>query len=210
VIDTCVHHRWEDELEVLEHLDQGWRGYVGTPKSLPGGAGMRQWVPRLQFANPAGEDLPDARDATGASLASSPQRLAAAAVEPRGVERALLLFDRGMFVPAGPNPHLALAMTRAINDWNLDRWLSRDERLFGVVLVPCQTPEEGAAEIRRVGGHERIAAILLATAALGKTLGHPVYDPIFRAAVELGLPLVLHRGGDAVPDTPTGPAGGPR
>jgi len=207
MIDTCIHHRWESDLEVLDYLDDGWRGYVGTPGTLPGGAGMRRWTPRLQFSNPAGDDAPGTTDAEGRSLASSPERLAAT-LDERGVERALLLFDRAMFVPACPNPHLALAMVKAVNDWSRDRWLSADPRLYGAVLVPSQTPAEAAAEIERVGADDRVAAVLLATPALGKTLGHPVYDPIYRAAAELDLPVVLHRGGDAVVDTPTGPAGG--
>jgi predicted TIM-barrel fold metal-dependent hydrolase len=205
LIETCTHHRGERDVEVLEHLDDGWRGYVGKPGTLRGGHGMRQWIPRQLFVNPAGDDAPGT---DGGSSAAAAARLLPV-LEARGVERALLLFDRAMFVPATPNPHLALAMVRALNDWTVSRWLELDERLYGAVLVPSQTPEAAAAEIARAGNNEKMAAVLLASPALGKTLGHPVYDPIYRAAAELDLPVVLHSGGDAVVDTPTGPAGGP-
>jgi uncharacterized protein len=205
VIDTAVHHRWQSEEEVLAYLDPGWRGYVGTPGSLPGGAGMRPWLPRLQYVNPEGDDL-HADD--GVPRASTPAGLAAELLEPQLVERALLLFDRALFAPAAPNPFLSLAMVRAINDWNVDRWLEADERLYGAVLAPVQLPEEAAAEIERIGSHPKVAAVVIAAPALGKTLGHPVYDPVFRAAAELELSVVLHRGGDALVDVPSGPAGG--
>jgi predicted TIM-barrel fold metal-dependent hydrolase len=54
-----------------------------------------------------------------------------------------------------------------------------------------------------------MAAVLIAAIGAGKPLGHPIYFPIYEAASELGLPVILHRGGDAVPETPAGVAGGP-
>ncbi len=206
-IDACIHHTWGDVVELLEYLEHSWRGYVGVPRSLPRNAGMREWVPRGRYPNPFGDHLPAAK-AGAPAPASSAEALADEHLEPNGIRRALLLFDRQMFVPGNPNPYLATALVRAINDWNLDRWLNRDERLYGVALVPSQTPELAACEIARVGPHPKIAGVLLAAPVLGKSLGHPVYEPIYRAAVEHDLPIVLHRGGDELLDIPAGPAGG--
>jgi predicted TIM-barrel fold metal-dependent hydrolase len=162
---------------------------------------MRNWLPRPRYPNPFGERLDD-------DAATSLETLRAVRLDPQRIARGLLVFDRAMFVPVNPNPYLAAALVRAINDWNLDRWLHRDERLYGLALVPTQTPDVAAAEIARVGSDPKIAGVLLAAPALGKSLGHPVYDPIYRAAAELELPIVLHRGGDGLLDIPAGPAGG--
>jgi len=43
---------------------------------------------------------------------------------------------------------------------------------------------------------------------LGKPFGHPVYHPIYAAAAEASLPVAIHLGGDAVPDTLTHPTAG--
>ena len=201
LVDACIHHSWADDGEVLEFLQPGWRGYVGTPRSLPGNAGMRNWVPRGRYPNPFGDQI----DGGGAS---SVEALCRTRLDPERIDRALLVFDRAMFVPANPNPYLAVGLVQAINDWNVNRWLAADERLYGLVLVPTQTPHEAAEEIARVGSEPRIAGVMLAAPALGKSLGHPVYDPIYRAAAELELPIVLHRGGDGLLDVPAGPAGG--
>jgi uncharacterized protein len=66
--------------------------------------------------------------------------------------------------------------------------------LYGAVLVTTQWPLNAAAEIRRVGGHERMVEVLLADNGLGHPYGHPVYDPIYDAAQELGLPVAVHFG----------------
>jgi predicted TIM-barrel fold metal-dependent hydrolase len=202
IIDTCVHHEWGSYAELLEYFDPDWRRYVGTPGTLPGGAGGRDFFPKFRYPNPAGDHLAD-------GAATSPESLADRHLGPGGVERALLVHDTlAMLTPATPNPFLAAAAVRAINDWTIGRWLSHDD-LYGTVLVPTQTPVDAAAEIRRVGSHPRMAAILLAASGTGKLLGHPLHDPIFEAAAELDLPVILHRGGDAVPDLATGVAGGP-
>jgi predicted TIM-barrel fold metal-dependent hydrolase len=125
------------------------------------------------------------------------------------VERAILSYDSAMLMPALPNSHLAREVIRAANDWSVDRWLSgKDDRLYGLILVPNQVPDDAAAEVRRVGKNPRMVGVLLGENGVGKLFGHPVYHPIYEAAVELGLPVVLHVGSDAVPDTQTATSAG--
>jgi predicted TIM-barrel fold metal-dependent hydrolase len=208
VIDTCVHHRWTSEAELHPYLDPDWREYVGRPASLPGGKGMRRLAPSFRFSNPAGDDLATAHPPDGGAPGSSVELVAEQLLDRDDVERALLLFDRGRYAASLPNPHLGAAVVAAINDWNIDRWLA-DERLYGAVLVSGHLPDRAAAEIRRVGTHPKMAAVLFASNALGQLAGHPIYDPIYEAAAELRLPVVLHRGLDALPDVASVPAGGP-
>jgi predicted TIM-barrel fold metal-dependent hydrolase len=60
----------------------------------------------------------------------------------------------------------------------IDRWLERgDDRLYGTVLTATDLPEQ-AAEIRRVGAHPRLAAVLICSNGIGLSLGHPAFDPI--------------------------------
>lgn len=164
---------------------------------------------RLRYENPQATDLASAQPIDGPP-GSDYELLVEQALEATGVERAILMFDRGMLAPAITNYFFATAVVKAINDWNLDRWLSRDSRLYGVALIPVQIPDEAAAEIRRVGSNPKIAGVLMG-AGLGKLFGHPLYYPIYQAAAELDLPIVIHRGLDAIPETETssGPAGGP-
>jgi predicted TIM-barrel fold metal-dependent hydrolase len=205
LIDTCVHHGWRSETEIHPYIEDGWREYVGKPGSLPMGFGARRLTPRARFRNPAGEYVAGAGSDEKAPITPASLIERASTV---GADRLLLLFGEGLCASSHPNPYYARAVVRAINDWNADQWLSHDPRLCSAVLVPDQVPSEAADEIRRVGGHPQIVGVLLGAPSLGRLLGHPVYHPIYEAAAALNLPVILHRGFDALPDLPTGPAAG--
>lgn len=169
---------------------------------------MAEFGPNFRYPNPTGDDLQSAVPDGGGPAGSSLEMLQAQALDAHGVDRAILVHDRAMFVPAHPNPIVATPLCSAINDWSIDRWLDADERLYGAMLVPTQMPEQAAAEIRRLGENPKMAGVLMAIGAAGKLMGHPIYDPIHRAAAEFGLPLIIHRGGDACADGIPGIAGG--
>jgi uncharacterized protein len=207
MIDACVHQRWASESEVHPYLEEGWRHYVGEPGSIAGRFGARRLVPLTRYANPMGDDLEEARGPDGRPPGSSFERFEEQVLRRNGVQRALLLFDRAMFASSHPNPFFASATVRAINDWNAEQWLSRDERLFGTALIPDQTPDEAVAEIHRMAAHPKIAAVTISP-TIGRLLGHPLYYPIYEAAAGLGLPVVIHRGIDTITDAPTGTAAG--
>jgi uncharacterized protein len=208
VIDACVHHHWRSQLEVTDHMSDGWREHIGVPGSLPGGAGAMSILPAAAWRRPGGDHLPSAMPDDGGPAGSSPELAISQVLEPGPERRAILSHDRGMFVPGVPNAYRAEAVVRAINDWTIDRWLAADERFCALVLVPSQTPDDAAAEIRRVGEHDRMVGVLLAANGLSKPFGHPAYHRIFEVAAELDLPVVLHAGGDAVPDSLTHPTAG--
>jgi predicted TIM-barrel fold metal-dependent hydrolase len=205
VIDACIHHRWSQVGDIHPYFEADWKHYVGTPR-----VDLRPLVPRFRYQNPRGEELRSAMPADGSPAGSTYQQVAEQALAPDGVERALLVFDQAMFTPALSNPYLATAAVKAINDWNAAEWLAKDDRLYGVALIPIQVPDEAAAEIRRVGSNPKIAGVLIA-AGIGKLLGHPIYHPIYAAAAELDLPVLIHRGIDGIAETEqsSGPAGGP-
>jgi predicted TIM-barrel fold metal-dependent hydrolase len=208
-IDCAVYHEWADQAELLDYLDPGWREYIGEPGSLPGGAGMVSALPVVPYEDPLGEARPEWYPPSPGRPGSDPAMLCRQAVDEAGVERAILSFGRAQMIPALGNHYLGLAFIRAINSWTLDRWLSPEhDRLYGLVLAPNQLPVEAAAEIRRIGRHERFVGVLMAGNGLSKPFGHPLYHPIYEAAAELELPIVLHAGGDAIADTQTRTAGG--
>jgi predicted TIM-barrel fold metal-dependent hydrolase len=204
VIDTCIHHRWASQAEVMEYVPAGWRSWAelrGRLDMSGGGISWRQIAPMVRYANPAGEDL-------SVGAASSYETLAEHLFGQAGTSRALLVHERGMLSPALSNPMFAAVVVRALNQWTIERWLERDARLHGAVLVASQQPEEAVAEIRRFAPHPQIAAVLLAANAIGKSFGHPLYHPIYRAAVEHDLPVIIHRGGDSLLDQPSMPTAG--
>jgi predicted TIM-barrel fold metal-dependent hydrolase len=207
VIDACVHHHWQTQREVTAFMSAGWQEHIGVPGTLPGGAGAMPILPAAPYRHPTGDYLASA-EPDGRQAGSDPGLLVEQLLGAGRVERAVLSHDRGMFVPGVPNTYRASALARAINDWTIEDWFPADERLFGFVLVPNQTPVDGAAEVRRAGAHERMVGVLMAANGLGKPFGHPAYHPVYEAAAELDLPVVLHAGGDVGADTLTHPTAG--
>jgi len=206
VIDACVHHHWAQQSELMDYMSRGWQEYLRQPESLPGDLDPIAILPWFPYSRPDGDKLPDS--VSDGRPAGSSYELVQQQLLDRGVEAAVLNYDEGMRTPATPNTHLARELARASNDWTVDRWLSRDERLHGLVLVPNQVTQDAVGEITRIGDHPQMVGILMSANGLGKPFGHPAYHPIYAAAAERGLPVVIHAGGDAILETLTHPTAG--
>jgi uncharacterized protein len=191
VIDVDVHHQYASELDIIARLPAEWRDYVMGPR----GDRPVSIVPAPVWPLAGGTSRDESYPEDGRPPGSDYDLLRRQLLEKYNVERAILNFNVGQ--EAGlRNPLFAHAVVRAVNDWNVETWLEIDDnRLFSGVLIPSQLPEQGAGEIRRIGGHPKIVQALLAYNGLGKPFGHPLYDPIFEAAQEMDLPVAMHGGG---------------
>lgn len=109
-------------------------------------------------------------------------------------KRVVLGYDDGLLATAYPNHYVAQAVVEAANQWTAEEWLSRDDRLDGLIVVATALPQQAAAEIRRWGAHPRMVGVALGANGLSRPFGHPVYHPIYEAAAEHGLPLVVQAG----------------
>jgi len=83
---------------------------------------------------------------------------------------------------------------RTYNDWLSDLCAAGRGRLHGAAILPQLDPVRAAAEIRRVAKLPHIVGLHLRPnpAVDGKPLNHEVYDPIWRAASDTGLPIGFH------------------
>ncbi len=104
------------------------------------------------------------------------------------------------------NPDAALALARAVNDWQLAEWLDQEPRLRASIVVPIQQPHLAAQEIRRVGQHPGFVQVLLPVRS-PVPYGNRCYHPIYAAAVQHDLVVGIHFGG--APGNPPTPAGWP-
>jgi hypothetical protein len=196
VIDACAFHDWAKPTDLVPYLSDGWGELVKVENLKIKGMWQNQ--------HPSGGIAPGAQPPSGPP-ASDPDFLIKQLLEERGAERVVLGHQEGILSSALPLPFEALAVVRALNDWTLAEWLKRDDRLYGHILVVSSMPEEAAAEIRRVGTEEKFVAVSLGANGLGRPFGHPVYNPIHKAAAELGLPLVIQVGADNVADVGSSP-----
>jgi predicted TIM-barrel fold metal-dependent hydrolase len=90
------------------------------------------------------------------------------------------------------------AQARAYNDWCSDHTQEGEGRLFGAGAVPPMHEADDvarvAAEIRRVAGLPGMVSVFMRPnpAVDWRPFNDPVYDPIWQAADDTGLPIALH------------------
>jgi predicted TIM-barrel fold metal-dependent hydrolase len=194
VIDGCVFPAWPGTSTLANYMTEEWQELLVRPGDRAGPVSVLS--PRL-YQDPK-------RPTVSATASLIQHDLLAGGVR----ERIVLGWDDGLFSTAFPHQHLARRVVAAANDWLADQWLPRDPAFFGMLLVPSGMPMAAAAEIRRAGTYERIVAVALGCNSLARPFGDSIYLPIFEAAAEAGLPVVLQIGSDATTDLVTPPVAG--
>jgi predicted TIM-barrel fold metal-dependent hydrolase len=104
------------------------------------------------------------------------------------------------------NPDAAIALARAVNDWQIAAWLDKEPRLRASVVVPSQLPHQAADEIDRVGEHPGFVQVVLPVRSQ-HPYGSRVYHPMWEAIAHRNLVGGLHFGG--APGNPPTPSGWP-
>ncbi len=89
------------------------------------------------------------------------------------------------------NQDLAAAICSAINDWQIEKWTSKDSRLKGSIVVANEDGPAAAAEIKKRAGDSNFVQVLLLSRNV-EPLGQRRYWPIYEAAEEAGLPVGVH------------------
>lgn len=185
VLDADVHVH-EDPAELAEYADPPWdvglQEIAKVPErylDLPGIS------PRAEYRVP----FPGG---------SNRRQIAASAPEMRQgldalhVDQAVLFPDHLLSLAMVRDPAFATALARAYNRWLHERWLTEERSLKGALVIAPQNPEAGAQDIRRHAGEREFACVYLPASGLKILYGHEMYDPVYRAAAEAGLPVVIH------------------
>jgi predicted TIM-barrel fold metal-dependent hydrolase len=190
IIDCDVHHARGSDEELLDYLSRPWREYVLGP----GPTGIVPLTVSDGYPNPHGfmraDSYPERGGPPGSDLETMDRQLLAA----NKVSRAVLTYGDDMHVSGHHNPYFATELARALNDWTIERWLAVDERLVSSIIVACQLPEQAAAEVRRHADNPRMVQVMLADNPSKHGFGHPIFHPLYEAAVETGRPVAIHAG----------------
>lgn len=195
IIDCDIHNVVPSIFALFPYLSEHWREYVnstafrgpadtsypaGAPTSAAAGTAPEQ-------GGPAGSDL---------------DTLRAQVLDALGVEIGIL--NCSYPVESIHNPDSAIALTRAVNDWQIAEWLDREPRLRASIVVPTHYPPAAAEEIDRIGGHAGFVQVVIPARAEA-LYGNRRYHPIFEAAERNNLVVGVQFGGQpGNPPTGTG------
>jgi predicted TIM-barrel fold metal-dependent hydrolase len=179
VIDVDLHHQIADWRAVAPYVQAGLRWRIVNMGGPP--------LARHGF-KPVG--------APRSERATDPIAVKQHYLQPRGIDVAVLT---GSLTSLGvqPNPDLAAAIARGVNDWTLETWIRPFDCYKGSILIAQQDPTQAVAEIHRLGDDPGMVQVLMGSASEAP-FGRRNFHPIYEACVSHDLPLALHLGGEGV------------
>lgn len=183
VFDTDVHEAFRNFDDMLPYLQEPWRT-VMTQSSFKG-----MNPPYVKWAS-GGGGRADARPAAGGPPGSDYDLMREQLLDHYNIKKAVLT---GYFYPVAMDNmqvELASALAAAYNDYQLEHWLEKDDRLIGSIQIAPQDPEGAAREIDRLGQHPRFGQVMMATST--RAFGEPQYHPIYAAAERNGINIGFH------------------
>jgi uncharacterized protein len=146
----------------------------------------------LRYLHPNGAvSREDARPPDKSPPGSDPKYLVEDLLERQSLDVAILnCIQAGALCSALATTEESIVLASAFNDFFIHEWLTVDSRLRLAMTIPSQDPLASAAEIRRIGGHKQIVAIALPL--INTLLGNRYWHPVYEAAQELDLPILMH------------------
>jgi uncharacterized protein len=186
IADCDIHPARATETELYPYLAKRWHHHLDTYDKHPY-QGMLQGppYPKAQPNASRRDAYPPEGGPQGSSLAFMQQQH----LDPNHVVLGVL---NPLATGQGIRNHeLAAAICSAINDWQIEKWTSKDSRLKGSIVVANEDGATAAAEIRKRGHDKNFVQVLLLSRTV-EPLGQRRYWPIYEAAEEVGLPVGVH------------------
>ena len=177
-------HVNEDIPEIIKHLPEP---YLGMARRSVGSLGL---FPPLDHLHTPFRDSPATLQGRGRV---GPQEWLAF-LEDVGIERTVLYTTAGLSYGRFPYPEVAIAVTRAYNDWLHETYVSKDSRFQGMGLIPMQEPQAAVDELRRTITELGFCGAMLPSNGLKGHLGDREYWPVYEEASRLGCCLGIHGG----------------
>jgi predicted TIM-barrel fold metal-dependent hydrolase len=196
VVDCDVHPMITGGLETLStYMPRAWARRMGLgEKAGRGRLSSRaiQLPATTMYRNSAGNRREDAMSEEMLPC-SDPAFVASHLLDTHSISRAVLITQEMLGLGALPDGDAAAVLASAHNEWLVDRWLSFDKRYRGALAVAPQIPELAAKEIHRLGQNQSFVSVFVPLYYLA--LGERHYYPIYEAARDHGLPIMVHPSG---------------
>jgi predicted TIM-barrel fold metal-dependent hydrolase len=116
--------------------------------------------------------------------------------EQDGIWASVIYPSQGLVLYSVPNTETVSAAMRAYNDW-IAEFCSHDaRRLKGLAMLNVDDVDEAVRELERVRALGLVGALISVAPPAWGSYRLPIYDRLWAAAQDLGMPLSLHVGTD--------------
>jgi predicted TIM-barrel fold metal-dependent hydrolase len=189
LIVDCDVHVHESPGALIPYCDMPWK------KALENIKDAREWYLDIPAFSPGVSDgsyqakFPTAHE--GARMVHTAEQMREELDEIH-VDIGILFPDHLLKLPVLTQTPYAAALARAYNAWLLEEWCSVEQGLLGCVIACNHAPQDAAREIRKYADEPGIVGVYLPCAGIDPLWGHRMYDPIYEAAQEADLPVLLH------------------
>ncbi len=189
IVDCDVHHNFKSASELMPHLPKFYQEHlIDQGLHMPGGG-----YPNVPYRS----NRPDLKDPSlkERDFNFTYEFLKKEHLDPWNIDYALLTGPPPFYGYSGlPDPDWAATLCRAFNDWTIEHWLGRDDRIVNAVLVSPSDPSQAVDEINRLGERKDTVAVMVPMGT-EKPFGNRIYHPMWEACENHGLPVVSHVGG---------------
>lgn len=187
IVDTDVHVH-ETPAALAPYCDMPWR------VALENISGLRETYLDIPGFSVGGDSTMTAKFPSGheATRMVHTRQEMLHAMDEMHINLAILFPDHLLKLPMLPQPEYAAALARAYNSWMIEGWTSGDTRLLGCLVACPQDPADTVRQIEKYHRDPGIVGVYLPCAGLDPLWGHQKYQPMFEAAEDAGLPVVLH------------------
>jgi predicted TIM-barrel fold metal-dependent hydrolase len=187
VFDVDIHAH-ETPAALLPYCEMPWRKSLEVISKVPERyLDIPSFAPQLAVWTPPFPQATGDRRNTVTSAKQMRQDL-----DELCVDVGVIFPDNLLMLAALRDANYAVALARAYNRWLVDEWLGEDNGIKGAIVAPSQNPMVAAEEIRCYASHKNVAAIYLPSSCVQPLYGDRCYDPVYEAAQETGLPVMLH------------------
>lgn len=184
IVDNDVHTAYRTEEirgKIADRLEEPYKTYLNSD-NLNYSAYPRDSFPKAGLLTSGGR--------TEDTVAGTPEGIQDELIDDFGVDIAILnslqKFD------LLPQRERAVREMRAVNDVFIEHFLDEYDEFVGLAMLQTQDPQAAAEEIDRLASEDGIVGGLILNGASDKPLGDPIYDTIYKAAEDNGLPIAYH------------------
>jgi len=109
-----------------------------------------------------------------------------------GVVGSVLYPSEGLLAYGIPDSELCSAVMTAYNDFIAEFCAAEARHLKGIALVNVDDPRQAVRELERCRKLGLVGAMISVLPLADRPYDLPVYEPLWSAAVDLGMPLAMH------------------
>lgn len=192
VVDADAHYL-EPVYELAEYMDEPWRTRVlkaGPSRWILAGLGDLNIEGRIR-RDDADYDA-QKLDYDGLGQGVQKAALLREVMTRIGIDAAILLPNRMTHLGRMSQRDFPVELSKGFVRYMLDQVADPAKGLYTMVIACWQDPRASADLIDEVADHPAIVSVGMMTGGANPPLGDPIYDPIYRAAEDHGLPVVMH------------------